>query len=53
MRTAMFILFITVGATGMVLGHLYFWRRLARDVTRSRRLRLVGLFALIGLSGLT
>ncbi len=49
----MFILFIAVGATGMVLGHLYFWRRLARDVTRSRRLRLAVLIGLIGLSGLT
>lgn len=53
MRTVMFILFIAVGATGMVLGHLYFWRRLARDVTRSRRLRLAVLIGLIGLSGLT
>ena len=49
----MFILFIAVGATGMVLGHLYFWRRLARDVTASRAFRIGVLVGLIGLSGLT
>ena len=52
MRSLIFLLFVGLAATVMVLGHIYLWRRLARDLTDRpwlRRAILIGLLSMVAL----
>jgi predicted MPP superfamily phosphohydrolase len=52
MRYVFYALILIVGSTALVLGHIYVYRRLVRDVKFSPVVRRVGMGLLIGLASL-